>query len=929
MERDTKNNQSGIMQKIKNSDLTNEQLLDHISSLNEKIIILQKTVAVQRQTEDALIISEKNLTAILEKNADGIVIVNNEGRVLYVNPAAELLFDRTKMEFLGYPFGFPVSDDKITDYVIVKKNGVLSEAEFRVVNIQWNKQPAYQLSVRDITLRKQTEEALTESEGKYRSIYENINVGILLTIPDGEILAANDFACELFGMTEEEICRKGRDAIIDMTDPRFQAILEERKRNGKARGELTLIRNDKTTFEGELSSVIFPDRDGKERTSMVIQDLTRRKQSEDALRKSEEKFRSIMENSADAIFIADNNGRYIYTNNAVTTLLGFTPEEMKSLTLIDLSPKDRIDEYLEIFNSLQSDRTIFTELELLKNDGTFLSVDLNSTILPDGTVYGSCRDISGRKLAEEELQKHREHLEELVKERTSELYEREKELQKAKESAEVANQAKSVFLATMSHEIRTPMNAVLGYADLLGYMLEDKTQRNYLESIKSSGKSLLTLINDILDLSKIEAGKLEMQFEFISPVFFFSEFERIFSLELMEKGLELKMEVLSGTPAGLCVDEVRLRQILLNLIGNAIKFTDEGYIKLSVWTENPQVIELKEGKTEELIDLIIEVEDTGIGISIELNDEIFKPFSQQPGQSVKKYGGTGLGLAITQRLVKLMNGTIQLSSEVKKGSKFRIIIPEVQYLSNFETSISEIRIVPSEIRFEKATIIVVDDVGHNRKYLKDALTDSGLIILEAENGLQAFNLAKDIIPDLIIADIRMPVMDGFELLNKLKSDESLKHIPVIAYSASIMRGQKDRIKKSEFAGLLMKPVKVTELYLELINFLHYESVKPFTDAGINSVISDYKPIEDLPGLINSLESEFMEKWKTFTARQPMGEIKDFGENLIALGNKHSSVIITEFGNGLLNATGSFDIKSLLRLLKKYPVIIEKLKIKDS
>ncbi len=916
-----------MMEKMMNSDLTSEQLITQINGLRDKITILQKTVARQRQTEEALIISEKNMSAILEKNADSIIIVNKNGKVLYVNPAAELLFGRKKEEFLGYPFGFPVSEDKITDYIIVKKSGVLCEAEFHVVNIQWKKQPAFQLSVRDITKRKQAEEELTESEGKYRSIYENINVGILLTIPDGEILAANDFACELFGMTEEEICRKGRDAIIDRTDPRFQTILEERKRFGKAKGELTLIRSDKTTFEGELSSVIFHDKDGKERTSMVIQDLTRRKQSEYALRKSEEKFRSLMENSADAIFITDDKGRYIYTNNAVTALLGFTPEEMKSKTMIDLAPKNRINEYLEIFNCLQTDKPVFTELELLKSDGTYLSVDLNSTILPDGTVYGSCRDISERKQAEEELYKHREHLEELVKERTSDLYEREKELQKAKEAAEVANHAKSVFLATISHEIRTPMNAVLGYADLLGYMLEDKTQKNYLESIKSSGKSLLTLINDILDLSKIEAGKLEMQFEFISPAAFFSEFERVFSLELNDKGLEFRMEISSGTPAGLCVDEVRLRQILLNLIGNAIKFTDEGYINLSMWTENPQIIELKKGKTEELIDLFIEVEDTGTGISEDLYEEIFKPFSQQPGQNVKKYGGTGLGLAITQRLVNLMNGTIQLWSEVKKGSRFRIIIPEVPYLSDFETSISEIRIDPHGIRFEKATIIVADDVGHNRNYLKDALKDTGLIILEAENGLQALKLARDIIPDLIIADIRMPVMDGFELLSKLKSDESLKHIPVIAYSASIMRGQKDRIKNSEFAGLLMKPVKVAELYLELINFLPYRSDKPLKDTGINSEISESKQIKDLPGLINALESEYMEKWKTFSVRQPMGEIKDFGEHLIALGNKHFSEVIAEFGDELLNAVGSFDIKSLLRLLKKYPLIIDKFKIK--
>ena len=235
---------------------------------------------------------------------------------------------------------------------------------------------------------------------------------------------------------------------------------------------------------------------------------------------------------------------------------------------------------------------------------------------------------------------------------------------------------KSEFLANMSHEIRTPMNAVLGYAELLGFMLEDKTQRDYIESIKSSGRSLLTLINDILDLSKIEAGKLELQFEFVNSQSFFSEFERIFSLRLSEKGLKFILEISSGTPAGIYIDDARLRQIILNLVGNAVKFTEKGSIRLKVYTENPQIINYSKGKTEEFIDLIIEVTDTGIGISKEMQEEIFNPFVQGQGQNVKKYGGTGLGLAITQRLVQLMNGTIDLDSQLNKGSSFKIKIPE-------------------------------------------------------------------------------------------------------------------------------------------------------------------------------------------------------------------------------------------------------------
>jgi two-component system sensor histidine kinase/response regulator len=295
----------------------------------------------------------------------------------------------------------------------------------------------------------------------------------------------------------------------------------------------------------------------------------------------------------------------------------------------------------------------------------------------------------------DELRLLNERLEDLVEERTKELKkdeekirafnaELEQRINERTAQLDAANNAKSEFLANMSHEIRTPMNAVLGYAELLGSMLEEKNQRDYLESIKSSGRSLLTLINDILDLSKIEAGKLELQFEFVNSQSFFSEFERIFSLRLSEKGLKFILDISSGTPAGIYIDDARLRQIILNLIGNAVKFTEQGSIKLKVYTENPQITSYTNNKTEEFIDIIIEVTDTGTGISKEMQEEIFNPFVQVQGQNVKKYGGTGLGLAITYRLVHLMNGTITLQSRLNIGSSFKIRIPEVSYLRDIE-----------------------------------------------------------------------------------------------------------------------------------------------------------------------------------------------------------------------------------------------------
>ena len=651
--------------------------------------------------------------------------------------------------------------------------------------------------------------------------------------------------------------------------------------------------------------------------------LTEKRTAELLLKENEEKLQSIFSTAPVGIGLVLNRV-FMEVNDTFCKMTGYSRKELIGKSSAMVYPTQEEFEFvgLEKNRQIAEKGTGSVETRLKCKDGRILNIISGSTPLDEcdlskGLTF-TVLDITERKLAEEALLKHRDHLEELVNERTEEL-------SKAKKEAEEANKAKSEFLANMSHEIRTPMNAVLGYAELLGFMLEDKTQRDYIESIKSSGRSLLTLINDILDLSKIEAGKLELQFEFVNSQSFFSEFERIFSLRLSEKGLKFILDISSGTPAGIYIDDARLRQIILNLIGNATKFTENGSIKLKVYTENPQIINYSKGKAEEFIDLIIEVTDTGIGISKEMQEEIFNPFVQGQGQNVKKYGGTGLGLAITQRLVQLMNGTIDLDSQLNKGSSFKIKIPGVSYLRDFEKRTEEIQLDPADIVFEKATIIVADDVEHNRKYLIDALRNTNIKIVEAEDGQQALSLAKKIVPDLIITDIRMPILDGFGLLNKLKSDDLLKHIPVIAYSASVMKAQRDRIRKSEFAGLLIKPVQVTELYLELMNNLPYKSTKaPGPEQSVPE-INLTKEISDLPGLIHSLDTQFKDVWMTFGIRQPIGEVRDFGNQLVRLGKNHNTAIITGYGEELVSAADSFNIEAILNLIRKYPGIVELLK----
>jgi len=389
---------------------------------------------------------------------------------------------------------------------------------------------------------------------------------------------------------------------------------------------------------------------------------------------------------------------------------------------------------------------------------------------------------------EVELARHRDHLEDLVRERTAELSE-------SKERAEIANQAKTEFLARMSHELRTPLNAILGYAQILK-MDEGLTPRQStgLDTIHSSGEHLLTLIVDILDLSRIEAGKAELYPAPLELRPFLRGMADIIRIKADEKRLGFGLDLATDLPPTIVADEKRLRQIVLNLLGNAVKFPDRGDISLRVRAAAAD----GSGPT-----LRFEVHDSGIGIAEDQVEQIFQPF-EQGGEVHRRFGGTGLGLAISRQLVRLMGGDIHVESRPDEGSVFWFEIPLA--LSDAAAAAVPQRPAPRGYHGERRSVLVVDDVPGNRAMLCDLLGSLGFHVHQAADGQAALDLLQQARCDLVLMDMAMPVLDGLETTRRIRRQPAWRELPVIAVSANASGTDKARCLAAGADAFVAKPI---------------------------------------------------------------------------------------------------------------------------
>ena len=492
-----------------------------------------------------------------------------------------------------------------------------------------------------------------------------------------------------------------------------------------------------------------------------------------------------------------------------------------------------------------------------------------------------------------------------------------------KQKAETANLAKSEFLANMSHEIRTPINAILGFSEALQLKLQDSEERNMVEYILNSGNLLMGLLNDILDLSKIESGQLEMVAKPVDLKTIFNETIELFGGSTKDKSIPITIHTPDDFPKVIFIDDIRIKQVIFNLIGNAVKFTHTGNIKI---ISSFKKIDNKYGT------LIISVADTGIGIAKEQQQKIFDAFKQFNSDPMRINKGVGLGLSISKRLIEKMKGEISVESTIGVGSTFTITVPDLSYSENLrdEKVMSSESIVNKEVFFNKGTVLVADDVFLNTELVRKLLNPIGIEVYTADCGDLAIQMLETITPDLILLDMRMPGLSGYEVAKMIKNNPKTKQIPIIAFTASVFSS--DKIMQSgDFEGYLFKPVKRVELINLLRKFIPETQTLSATQnqekAQINIPSKHEEEIQiPVPNNISFdlIREELMGEWEEINKAFVIFKIEIFAKKINTIGITYSLNQLYEYSETLLENIEKFDFDKIKQNIYSFPDVINEI-----
>ncbi len=842
-----------------------------------------------QQSFTSLSESENRVKHFLNALPIGIFIADQNGKPHYINPIGEQLLGQglvtTNSENLRQAYGaylagtqeiYPAERDPMLN-ALQGKSVTIDDIEIsckdKTVPMQISGTPIYDsqgnmiygmCAFQDITGRKLAEKLLTEynenlevqvaerttdlakAEEKFSKAFRSSPNAITITrISDGRHIEVNDSFCRMIGYSREEVI--GKTAV----ELNFWASLGERDRMIKMLKNKTALHNYELKFQNKsgtkrtaLLSIETIDIDGEACFLSISSDITDRQKAETALREAEEKYRNIYENALNGIFQTAGDGKYISANPALAELYGYeSPSELIAAqpnfkNLLYVKPNRRsefaalIDEYGILSNF---------ESEIYRKDGSIIWISENCRAVCDAAgnlLYheGFIKDITDSKQAEIKMQQ-------------------------AKEAAEAANKAKSTFLANMSHELRSPLNAVIGFAQV---MIRSKTlsQENQEDVgiILRSGEHLLALINQVLDLSKIEAGRTTVYERSFDLYRLLDDLEDMFALKAEEKGLQLIFDRDAEVPHYICTDEVKLRQVLINLLNNAIKFTSEGGVSLQVKGGKWKVSKNSADELPGRYWLHFEVQDTGAGIAAEEIHQLFEAFVQtKTGKDSQE--GTGLGLAISRQFVQLMGGEITVSSQVGKGALFEFDIQvHLVEAADIENKKTQRRVVALEPNQPSYRLLIVDDKPLNRQLLVKLLSPLGFELREANNGKEAVDICEEWEPHLIWMDMRMPVMDGYEATKQIKTTTGGQATAIVALTASVLEEERAVILSAGCDDFMRKPFREEDIFAAMGKHLGvryiYEDPTEVSGAGVGESSQEVLTPEDLASVSPDWIAEF-------------------------------------------------------------------------
>lgn len=750
-----------------------------------------RDITERKKADETLRASEAKYRALVEQAADAIVIFDSQLTFEDVNTAACEMLGYTREELVGYPVTKLVLQEELArrpidwaaltsgqvirnERLVVRRDGTSVPVETSTNMLADGR---IQTIARDITQRKKTEEVIQ----RHTLTFETIQDAILFIDVQSRIFDCNPAAERVSGYSKAELLGQPIDFLQPPGESPFikEQVHEDLERTGRWSGERVFVRKDGTEGVSETVIVLMRDEAGQPFAFLSSShDITERKLAEEALRASEQKFRAIFEKTLDAIFIIDREGRFVEVNPAAARLTGHDEAELSQMSYHDFRGHGATTGLELLWQEFLLKRHGTGEIAFQNVDGEVKEVEyFGKADFTPGYHLAVVHDITERKRAEEE--------------------------RLAREAAEQANRAKSEFISRMSHELRTPLNAILGFSQLLQISELTPKQSQNVGYVMKAGEHLLALINEVLDIARIEAGHSAISLEPVEVREAIRECLELIEPMATQRDISLSRGNSLDCPWHVMADRQRLRQVLLNVMSNAVKYNRQGgTLALSCEEEGER--------------LRIRVTDTGPGISRDKLVKLFTPF-ERLGVEGTGVEGTGLGLALSKHIVEAMGGTLSVESEVGSGSTFLVDLAiadsPVQQLEKLQTGpLAGVR-QPNRER----TILYVEDNLSNLKLIEGILdTLKGTRLLTAMQGTLAIEIARQQQPELILLDLHLPDMNGAEVLKRLQEDPRTSAIPVVVVSADVTRSQIERLREAGAREYLTKPLSIHK-FLQILS----------------------------------------------------------------------------------------------------------------